>query len=170
MKTTNVKEYHMTAASKISKCVVFAAVLLVLACGLASAQNHVLYQTYIDQGYYSNGLPIPAGNQHTFVGPVVNVNCPGTSGTCTIQANQSIQHAGSSVGNTFQIGFYLDGSPAINLQEVGETPSDGSFLVSTTQELQAKVPLGKHTVQIFVMSLEGCSVYNYSTNFQVFKP
>lgn len=139
-------------------------------CGLASAQNHWLVRTYIDQGYYASGRTIPA-NQNTVIGPVVPIVCPGTSGMCTIQADHFIQEGkGMSMGNQFVIGFYLDGMPVTDAQIVGCTPSDGSYLVAATSERQSMVAPGMHTVQTFVWSMNGASVFNYNTNFRVYKP
>jgi hypothetical protein len=57
----------------------------------AMATKHVLQATYIDSGYYgSAGLYAPA-NVSTPIGNPLTVSCPGTAGTCTIQADLWIQ-------------------------------------------------------------------------------
>jgi hypothetical protein len=147
----------------------FIAALTVLTCGLASAQNHVLKSTYIDAGYYGSGLEIPSGNKITPVGSVVDIDCGGST-TCTLELDQSIQQtAGTTTGNEFQIGFYLDGQPQETFQQTGETPADESSVVSSTHEFLT-IAAGAHTVQIAVESAKGCYVDNYSTVFRVYKP
>jgi|ERR1700691_5488201 hypothetical protein len=150
------------------KCL-FVAALAVFACSMAGAQNHALTRTYIDAGYYGSGLNIPGDNQLTPVGNSIDIDCPG-SGTCTLEADQSVQQtAGYTARNEFQIGFYLDGKAQLTFQATGETPSDGSSLVSSTREFLA-IPAGTHTVQIGVESENGCYVDNYSTVFHVYRP
>jgi hypothetical protein len=144
------------------------AAVVVLGCGLASAQNQALERTYIDQGYYKSGLAIPPGSERTVVGPEVTITCPGTT-TCTVQADQFIQEGdGSTTGNESLIGFYIDSLEAAE-QQVGETPADDSYQVFSTSEL-VEVAAGTHTVQIYVYSNHGMSVYNYATTFRVYKP
>jgi hypothetical protein len=145
------------------------AVMAVLTCGLALAQNHVLKATYIDAGYYGSGLQIPSSNETTPVGSVIDIDCAGHT-SCTLELDQSIQQtAGTTTGNEFQVGFYLDGVAQETFQAVGETPSDLSSLVSSTHEFLT-IPAGTHTVQIAVESTNGCYVDNYSTVFHVYKP
>jgi hypothetical protein len=154
--------------SNFRKCF-FIGVFAALTCGLATAQNHVLKATYIDAGYYGSGLQIPAGNEVTPVGDVVDIDCAGTT-TCTLELDQSVQQtAGTTSGNEFQIGFYLDGQPQETFQQTGETPSDLSSLVSSTHEFLT-IAAGTHTVQIAVESAKGCYVDDYSTVFHVYKP
>jgi hypothetical protein len=142
---------------------------LVLSCGLASAQSHALKETYIDAGYYGSGFSIPA-SEWTAVGPVVDIVCSGTT-TCTIQAVHSIQFRdSSSAGNEVQINFMLDGKSLTLAQQVGEVPTDGSFVVFSATELEKAIAAGSHTVQTLVYSVDGTTVWDYSTNYQVFKP
>jgi hypothetical protein len=132
--------------------------------------------TYIDHGYYGAGLSIPA-NQNVKVGNPVSVFCSG-SGTCTIQADQFIQVGGGCFEGAcglgqFLIGFYLDGVPDIDAQIVGLAPPYQSnyYQVEATSELQNNVSPGWHTVQIYVSATaNGTLVYNYNTNFRVYKP
>jgi hypothetical protein len=147
---------------------------IAISCGLASAQSfpaETLYSTYIDHGFYASGLLL--STQNVKVGSPVTVSCPGT-GTCTIQADQFIQ-----LGNTFcegvcpgdvTIGFYVDGVACTDEQIVGVVPSS-FYQVEATSELQNNVSPGYHTVEIYVRSSSGTgAVYNYNTNFRVYKP
>jgi len=156
--------------NRVIKAQLVIAVLVVLTCGLASAQNHALQKTYLDTGYYESGLSIPA-KTWTAVGPVVDIVCPGTSGTCTIEAIHSIQVAGpGTAGNTVQIDFMLDGKNQVLAQQVGEVPTDGSLRVFSAIEVESNISPGNHTVQTSVWSVDGADVYNYETSYQVYKP
>jgi hypothetical protein len=155
----------------MTKKMLLIAVVAALNCGLASAQRkETLEATYIDKGYLPTGLNI--GTTRTPVGPVVTVDCPGTSGTCTIQADQFIQVGyGSASGNMFIVGFYLDGVNVIDEQAVGSIPTNDTYLVGATSESQAGVAVGTHTVQIYIYALDKTgSVFNYNTNFRVYRP
>jgi hypothetical protein len=156
--------------NKVIKTQFALAVLAILTCGLASAQQEALHGTYLDTGYYNSGLPIPA-SQWTAVGSVVDVSCPGTT-DCTIEAIHSIQAAGRSspAENEFDIDFYLDGV-LVGAQQVGEIPTDGSFRVFSAIEVQRSVSPGAHKVQTAVYAVDGSTaVYNYQTSYQVYKP
>jgi hypothetical protein len=156
---------------RIVKTLLSAAVAVVLSCGLASAQNHRLVETYIDHGYNAAGEAIPGGSIRTAVGPTVTVVCPDTAVSCTIQANHFIQVGhGKATGNLYTVGFYLDGVANGDEQILGSTPSDGTYLMGATSEFQTKVAVGTHTVQTYVYSLDPTYVFNYTTNFQVYVP
>jgi hypothetical protein len=154
-----------------------AAVVFMCHC-LASAQSappETLHATYIDHGYYANGLNVSNGVDAA-VGSPVTINCPGP-GACTIQADQFIQVGlvGISCGEfpcfpgQLTVGFYLDGVAAIDEQIVGVVPASG-YQVEATSELQNGVSPGSHTVQIFVNCGGNGAVFNYNTNFRVYKP
>ncbi|MGA2593181.1 MAG: hypothetical protein ABSH32_24970 [Bryobacteraceae bacterium] len=154
---------------RIVKMWLAVAAIVVMCHGLASAQALKLAATYIDAGFNGDGLSIPAG-ENTVVGPVVNITCPGTSGSCTVQADQFIQVGlGSATGNQFSATFLLDGTAILDGQIMCSTPSDGTYQVCSTSEYQTKVALGTHTVQISVSSKYGTYVFNYNTNFRVYK-
>jgi hypothetical protein len=147
-----------------------AGAMVVMSHGLASAQSLKLEGTYIDAGFNGDGLPIPAGGNAT-VGPVIDITCPGTSGKCTVQADQFIQVGlGSVAGNQFSVTFLLDGKAILDGQIVCSTPSDGTYQVCSTSEYQGGVSVGAHTVQISVSSKYSTYVFNYNTNFRVYKP
>lgn len=155
---------------KLKATSIFLGFCLLLSCGLAAGQSYSVEHTYLDPGYDKSGVPIPA-NQWTPIGPVIDIVCGG-SGTCTIQAAQSIQVLGTTeAGNEVQVDYMLDGNLEPLAEALGEVPTDGSFAIfSTTQYPLSGVALGKHTVQTAVWSLYGTSVYNFNTTYQVLKP
>ena len=145
--------------------------MVVTSHGLASAEALKLEGTYIDHGYDEAGQAIPGGSVRTAVGPVVAVSCPGTSGTCTIQANHFIQVGhGSATGNQYTVGFYVDGVANGDEQILGSTPPDGTYSIGATSEFQSGVTPGAHSVQVYIYSLDPTYVFNYTTNFEVYKP
>ncbi len=154
--------------NRVVKTQLVVAVLVVLTCGLASAQSRTLRETYFDTGFL-NGFSVPPATITT-IGPVVDIVCPGT-GTCTIEADHSIQSGpGNATGNSVTIGFMLDGNALNNSQVVGVVPTNGTFLVLSTTELEFNVSKGDHTVQTFVYSDDGMPIYNYNTTYRVYKP
>jgi hypothetical protein len=154
-------------------------VLLVLGvCGVAAAQDapamstsrQVLRGTYIDQGSYMSGLMIPAMTW-TNIGEPLMITCPGMRGMCTIQLDAWIQNGnGMSMGNQYQVCFCLDGMRVSDCQVVGSTPSDGSLVIGSTSELARMVSAGTHMVQTVVWSMNGMSVFHYTSNYRVYKP
>jgi len=137
-------------------------------CGLASAQALKLDATYIDSGFDGDGISCPPGVTTT-IGPVVDIGCP-TGTTCTVQADQFLQVGlGSTTGNELSAGFYVDGVGVPDGQIICSTPSDGTYQVCSVSQSEANVTAGKHTVQIFVNSKYQSYVFNYNTNFRVYK-
>jgi hypothetical protein len=154
-------------------------VLLVLGvCGVVAAQDapamgssrHALRGTYIDEGSYMPALIVPAG-MWTNVGNPVTLTCPGMSGTCTVQLDAFIQNGnGMSMGNQYQVCFCLDGMRVADCQVVGSTPSDGTLVIGAASELVKMVSPGTHMVQAVVWSMNGMSVFHYTSNYRVYKP
>jgi len=147
-------------------------------CGVVVAQdapamvatNHVLRGSYIHQGSYKSGLMVPAA-MWTKVGNPLMVMCPDISGMCTIQVDSWIQNGnGMSMGNQYRVCFCLDGMRVPDCQVVGSTPSDGSLLIGSASEMVKMVPPGTHMVQTVVWSMNGMSVFHYTSNYRVYKP
>lgn len=143
--------------------------LMVLTSGLALAQSHSLKGTYFVPGDAPQTIP---ANQWTAVGPEIDIVCPGSS-RCTIEAVQSIQIPGPVAdGNYFLFDFRLDGlllDPVID-QEIGEIPTNGSFLTLSATEFLGNLSPGKHTVQTFLYSLDGTPVSVSNTTYRVYNP
>jgi hypothetical protein len=59
---------------------------------------------------------------------------------------------------------------APDCQVVGSTPSDGTLVIGSTSELVKMVSPGTHMVQSVVWSMNGMSVFHYTSNYRVYKP
>ena len=138
--------------------------------GATAATRYTLQGSYIDAGYYgANGLSIPR-NHYTPIGKPLSVNCPGPGGSCVIEADLFIQSGKSDVtGNQYNLCLFVDGASAPNCQIVGSTPADYSITNGSTSQ-QATVSPGAHVVQAVILSYKGTFVFNYTSNYRVFKP
>jgi hypothetical protein len=136
--------------------------------GATASTRYTLEGSYIDAGYYgSNGLAIPR-NHNTAIGKPLSVHCPGP-GACVIEADLYIQSGKSdTTGNQYNLCLFVDGASAPNCQIVGSTPADYSYTNGSTSQ-QATVTAGDHVVQAFFLSYKGTSVFNYTSNYRVFK-
>jgi len=136
----------------------------------ALATKHALQGSYNNNGDYSTSV---AASTYTPIDSQLTVACPGTSGTCTIQADMWIGNGNANFsGNVNAICLYVDGSPAsadCNFV-TGVTPSDFSFLNASTSQGVSGVPHGNHTVQTYFFSEHGADVGYYNTNYRVCKP
>jgi len=135
-----------------------------------TATKHVLEGTYINNG--NHNATVPAAT-YTPVDTKLTVSCPGTSGTCTIEADMWVDNYLSGGGslNSITICLYVDGVQTSGCAyETSETPPDGSHNhASTSQPLSGLAP-GNHTVQTYFYSNEGAFVEYYTTNYRVYKP
>lgn len=144
-----------------------AALLLALQ---APAQNHVLKGTYIDSE--DTFLTISPATM-TAVGNAITVNCPGTTGTCTIDADMRAQlGGGSSTGNNFELCLFVDGQrvDAYCYGYAGVVPSDGSYLLGTSAQSKSGLATGNHTVQAYFWATNGCNVIYRHFTYNVYKP
>lgn len=146
--------------------------VVVFAASAATAANHVLKGTYIDT---VNGtqVTIPAATL-TAVGNPLTVSCPGTTGTCIIEADMWAQNAGgSTTGNDFLLCLYVDGT-AVDpycFGYAGVTPADGSVLMGSSSQSLSGVAAGSHTVQTYFWSRNGgCYVQYRHFTYRVYKP
>ena len=132
--------------------------------------RYILEGSYIDAGYYgSQGLHVPR-NQSTPIGKPLIVECPGSSGTCVIEADLFIQSGQSDVtGNQYSLCLSVDGSLAPNCQIVGSTPADYTYANGSTSQLVTGVAPGDHVVQAFFSTTKGTNVFNYTSNYRVYK-
>jgi len=138
----------------------------------APAVNHTLKGTYINSGIDTNngGFVSPAE-----IFPIDNpltVVCPGTTGTCSIQADMWVMTGGTTfAGNTYFLCLYVDGVPAPNCaNSVGSTPSDGTYAQGSTSEIVLGVKHGNHTVQTKIESGDGAFIGYYNFNYRVYRP
>lgn len=131
--------------------------------------KHVLMGTIINTcGSSCSSGSFPAGGTTPIDAPTT-VTCPGTSGTCTLEADQVLQVGvpGSLVG----LCFYVDGT-LVNgaCFYTDETPADGSFTQTHTTQSISGVPHGTHMVQSFVYSSVGGVYDYYNFDYRVYKP
>jgi hypothetical protein len=138
-----------------------------------AAVSEALYRTYV---FHGNGpAPIPAATW-TAVDAVHTIQCPGTTGSCTITADISVQEVGSTASNGGAVALEVDGilvctSDASNgCHYAVEIPSDGRFVEANELNSLSSVALGFHTVQTFVWSDNGASGGFYNIRYAVYKP
>jgi len=131
--------------------------------------NHVLKETY---NTYGLGATISAATL-TAIGPALTVSCPGTTGTCTIEADVLAQVGDSKAsGNYIYLCATLDGAGAANgcKKESGTTPTDGTYVNMPTSFFFSGVATGTHSVQMMIYTVDNCAVYYYSSTYRVYKP
>ena len=133
------------------------------------AVNHALQRNYFSSGSHF-GAFLPAFT-YSAVDGAQTVVCPGTSGTCTIQADHWIELKGSTAGNEAWGCLAVDGvlDPNCGFLD-NKIPPDGGWVQATSSHLVSGVPAGTHTVQTFVNSLLGVNAAYFNINYRVFKP
>ena len=133
------------------------------------AVNHALQRNYFSSGSFF-GASLPAAT-YSAVDSAQTVVCPGTSGTCTIQADHWIELQGSTAGNEAWGCLAVDGvlDPNCGFLD-NKIPPDGGWVQATSSHLVSGVPAGTHTVQTFVNSLLGVNAAYFNINYRVFKP
>jgi hypothetical protein len=135
----------------------------------AAAVNHVLQRNYFSSGTLS-GASVPAFT-YSPVDGAQTIICPGTSGTCTIQADHWIELQGSSSSNQAWGCFAVDGSLDPNCGYYDDKiPPDGSWVQATSSHFVSGIHVGTHTVQTFVNSSSGVNVAYFNINYRVYKP
>ena len=134
----------------------------------ALATNHVLKGTYITNGNYNATVPAAT---YTPIDTQLIVSCPGTSGTCTIEADMWVDNFGGGSGNINAICIYVDGvQTALCPYENMETPVDGTHVFSSASEPVSGLSPGNHTVQTYYYAANGAFVEYHTTNYRVYKP
>jgi hypothetical protein len=135
------------------------------------ATKHVLQATYINSGNYGDVLV--GGGPFVPIDTQLTVLCPGTSGTCSIEADMLVENGGeSSPLNTNSVCLIVDGSPgnSCSFAEGGEVPSDQTYTGTTNFDIVSGLAHGNHTVQMFFRSASGAFVARYHVNYHVYKP
>jgi hypothetical protein len=133
----------------------------------ALATKHILEGTYINSGFYgavvAAGATVPTDTKLT-------VACPGTSGTCTIEADMWVQSDGVA-NDAYAICLYVDGNPPANgCPLAGETPADGTAAIGSFSQSLSGLAHGNHTVQTYYFTDQGAGVLDYTINYRVYKP
>jgi hypothetical protein len=158
-------------AKKCMRSAVVVGLVVTGSISAAGATVRTLEGTYIDAGYYGSGGLRVFPNQNTAVGKPIAVTCPGKTGSCTIEADLYIQSGHSNVTrNEYNLCLFVDGNPAPNCQIVGSTPSDYTYADGSTSQLVTGVTPGSHVVQAYFMSYKGASLFNWTSNYRVYKP
>jgi hypothetical protein len=135
----------------------------------AAPIKHFLQGTYLISGN-GFGASISAAT-FTAVDAASTVTCPGPTGTCTIAADQHVETRGSVASNDMALCLYVDGSPTANsCFFTADTPSDGTFVQSANISWSGNVGVGTHTVQTFIYSTGGCTMYQFNLQYSVYKP
>jgi hypothetical protein len=135
------------------------------------ATKHVLQATYVNSGNYGDvfvngGAFVPVDTQLT-------VLCPGTSGTCSVQADMLVENGGESFPlNETSVCLVVDGvgGNSCSFAEGGEVPSDLSYTGTTNFDIVSGLAHGNHTVQMYFHSFRGAFVARYHVNYHVYKP
>jgi hypothetical protein len=138
----------------------------------AIATNHTLKGTYINSGLDTNTGGVVSPAEYFPIDSQLTVACPGTSGTCSIEADMWVQNGNETfTSNTYGMCFFVDGTPAPNCAStVGSTPSDGTYVQGSTSEIVSGVAHGSRTVQTKSFSGDGAHVGYYTIIYRVYRP
>ena len=133
------------------------------------AVNHVLQRNYFSSGTLGGASLLAFTN--TPVDAAQTIICPGTSGSCTIQADHWIELQGSTAGNEAWGCLLVDGNEDPNCGFLdNKIPPDGGWVQATSSHFVSRIPVGIHTVQTIVNSTGGVNAAYYNINYRVFKP
>ena len=128
--------------------------------------KHVLKNLYNNTGDYFGGTTTVVG--YNAIDSKTTVSCPGTSGTCLIQADQWVQLS-VAINDRIGICLLMDGTD-INGCPINSSVATSDYTVNTMSQGKT-VPFGNHTVQTFVYDdVGGTLLAFYNCNYYVFKP
>lgn len=131
--------------------------------------GHTLLTTYFTQAYVFPHITYETGDEYLAVDDPTTIKCPFFRG-CTLEIEQSVDVGGvTSSGNWWGPFVQVDGSYTDYSPPVGETPTDGSYVLVTSNQSTPLTP-GKHTVQSFVYSYFGLYICSYHINYRVYIP
>jgi hypothetical protein len=136
----------------------------------ALATNHVLKGTYINSGSL-HGTAIPAAT-FTAIDNPLTVSCPGTTGTCSINAAMLVQNGGSTASsNVNRLCLYVDGVAGPNCAYYADETTTDTYFINTVQsDIVSGVAHGNHTVQMYFWTAAGAAVSHYQATYTVYKP
>jgi hypothetical protein len=140
----------------------------------ALASNRVLQRIYLFRG--TGPSSIPASTWTAFDSPHT-IQCPGTTGTCTITSDISLQVGqATTASNDTAVALAVDGTIVCTVDATGgchysiEAPQDGKFVEANELNQFSGVGLGNHIVQTFVWSDNGAVGGFYNVRVTVYKP
>jgi hypothetical protein len=116
---------------------------------------------------YGVGGAVAAG--YAAIDSPINFACPGTT-TCAYEAEQHVQVAGSTDGNLWAICTQIDGSflSQPSCPFLGTVPN-GTFGTGTFTQGASGIAHGPHTIQTFIYTEDGATVYNYQITYRVYR-
>jgi hypothetical protein len=140
------------------------------------ATNHVLQRTYLSSGNFSSTF-FPAGNLSP-LDSAQTIQCPGTSGTCTITAEiwaETGRTTTTGSPNDFSLcaevdGNFLQSTPVSGCFFAANTPDDNSFVTGTRTDSGSGFLHGNHTIQSFLFTVNGAPVQQFNILYKVYKP
>lgn len=135
--------------------------------GQNSQQNvhPTLYKSYFTQGDYV--FLTEGADENLPLDDPTTVVCPSSRG-CTLEIEQSVSVGGvDSVGNWCGPFAQVDGQWTPYGPPAGETPTDKSFILTGSIQTTTLTP-GKHTVQSFIYSYFGLTVWSYHVTYRVY--
>jgi hypothetical protein len=129
-------------------------------------------RTYFSTGF--SGTVVSATFTPTAVGPPLFVTCPGSTGKCKIEIQNSVQFgANGTAANEVDVFEYLDGTTCSSPcgPYTGELPTDGLYQNDSFTEILSGVLHGTHSIQPYVEVTAGAAtIENYSIVVRVYKP
>ena len=133
---------------------------------------HILLTTYFTQKYYGwqiVDLPFETADENAALDKPITLTCPLSQG-CTLEIEQSVGVGGvSSSGNWWGPFVQVDGDYLSYGPPVGETPTDESFILTTSHQ-STPLTAGTHTVQSSVYSFYGLYISSYHITYRVYAP
>jgi hypothetical protein len=133
------------------------------------ATNHVLQRTYVNSDTPSVFASVPPGGQP--IDALTTISCPGTTGTCTIEFDQSIQlYTTSNSIDSVSFCAELDGSGPDCPTLAYPLPAPGTYTTVTFPQRISGVSHGTHTVQSAIVTGNGIDVGYYTFTYRVYKP
>jgi hypothetical protein len=128
--------------------------------------KHKLQATYIDSIDYS-GVSLPAGT-FVAVGSPASLNCTNAAG-CTLGAELMAQIAANGTENPWAICINVD-----NVTQycpwVGSISATTPVFVTENTRYNFAVPLGVHTMQLLVYSVNNSVLGAYEADYRLYKP
>jgi len=131
---------------------------------LQHTPNKIYLVSNFNGASFTGGTYAAIDSQH-------KITCPGTSGTCLIQADSWVQFGGNGTAdNATRISLFVDGVE-VETYLAGELPT-GFYYGNLSNSSGTIVPVGTHTVQTFAWSVPGGggTIGYYNITYRLYKP